>query len=465
MMSALVHLLILPLILFASIVNGRTLVKPLPADHVLRIVVGLPIRNATGLHQEIADIHNKSHPRYGQYGNPQLFLERYGPTSNHVEQVSSYLKNHSLTIRAVSKTNVILTVEGKVQSMQSAFQMNLNLYQSETVPLFFDTDFEPILPVGVLGVVGFHNHTKLSRIGGRAAMTRQLVMSDDEDKKAKRRAKKKKKKKKTSYPTKRPSSSPTLFFTPQPTASPLVTPTASPSVTPTASPSVTPTASIAPTSQPPSTPTVLTSTPTIATLTPTSSPTASPTNPTQGPTQPTISPTGLPKMKPPSLYRFSSIAPQDFLAAYSFGTDYTGTGQIGGLYELDSYYSSDISEYTSTFNLPNVPLVNACLNGVGCPSPGSGMDEVTLDIDLMIAAAPGLASLYVYQAPNTLSDGLLLLDQIGTDNIARVVSCSWGIPEDQGTASFFFHGKHCVCDDGVQWTVLFCSIRGFRGVW
>ena len=50
--------------------------------------------------------------------------------------------------------------------------------------------------------------------------------------------------------------------------------------------------------------------------------------------------------------------------------------------------------------------------------------EVTLDIDMAIAMAPGLSSIIVYMAPNP-SPWVDMLSQMANDNLARQLSCSW----------------------------------------
>ena len=110
---------------------------------------------------------------------------------------------------------------------------------------------------------------------------------------------------------------------------------------------------------------------------------------------------------------------QDFRTAYVPGTTLTGTGQSVALFELDGYYAADITNYEALAGLPAVPLVN-----VGSVTPGinGGIAEVSLDIEMVIAMAPGLAHVYVYEGTNPDS----VLNQIVTGNLAKQISCSWG---------------------------------------
>ena len=68
-----------------------------------------------------------------------------------------------------------------------------------------------------------------------------------------------------------------------------------------------------------------------------------------------------------------------------------------GLLEFDTYYPSDISSYERLAGV-SVPLTTVPVDG-GVSSPGSGNDEVSLDISVAMSIAPGLSKIVVYEAP------------------------------------------------------------------
>jgi subtilase family serine protease len=117
----------------------------------------------------------------------------------------------------------------------------------------------------------------------------------------------------------------------------------------------------------------------------------------------------------------------DFRNAYAPGVTLTGAGQSVGLLELDGYTNTDIKAYENLAGLPNVPLINIDVtNYTG--SIGSGQTEVTLDIDMAIAMAPGLSAVYVFQAGS--STGVTgfddILDSMASSNQIKQFSSSWG---------------------------------------
>ena len=127
----------------------------------------------------------------------------------------------------------------------------------------------------------------------------------------------------------------------------------------------------------------------------------------------------------------------DFRTAYVPGTTLTGAGQAVGLLQFDGFYASDITTYESQAGLPNVPLTVVPVDG-GVSTPGSGAVEVSLDIEMVISMAPGIAHIYVYEAPNTTGLWDDLLSRMANDNLAKQLSCSWGGGSPDATAEVIF---------------------------
>ena len=123
----------------------------------------------------------------------------------------------------------------------------------------------------------------------------------------------------------------------------------------------------------------------------------------------------------------------DFRAAYVPGVTLTGAGQSVGLLEFDSgFYASDIAAYVSMAGLPGVPVKMVLLDGYN-GGPGDGNDEVSLDVEMAISMAPGLASVIVYEG-STTDD---ILNRMATDNLAMQLSASWTYGIDAGSDQDF----------------------------
>jgi subtilase family serine protease len=139
--------------------------------------------------------------------------------------------------------------------------------------------------------------------------------------------------------------------------------------------------------------------------------------------------------------------------APDFGPSSKGAGVNLAVFELSAYQHSDILTWAHTFYGPgyNPPLVDitvdggplapVCPAGDTCPGFANGYAgdiEVDADIEMQLAISPNARHLLVYNAPNDFT-GQTELDEytkIAKDNIADVVSSSWGVCENDLTAAY-----------------------------
>ena len=124
------------------------------------------------------------------------------------------------------------------------------------------------------------------------------------------------------------------------------------------------------------------------------------------------------------------LAPADILKAYNLDiSQFNGAGQTMAVLELDGYVASDIASYASQFKISHPPILQNVLVDGYSGAAGAGADEVTLDIELMMAVAPGAAKILVYESLNSDKGLIDVLQRMATDNIAKQISTSWGSSE------------------------------------
>jgi hypothetical protein len=116
----------------------------------------------------------------------------------------------------------------------------------------------------------------------------------------------------------------------------------------------------------------------------------------------------------------------DFRAAYAPGVSLEGGGQQVALVEFDGYYLNDILNYRRLTGSPAIGLTNVLVDGYsGLPDfDSASVGEVSLDIELVNAMAPGLSQILVYEEQlfSPVDD---MLNQIATDDLANQISSSW----------------------------------------
>lgn len=129
----------------------------------------------------------------------------------------------------------------------------------------------------------------------------------------------------------------------------------------------------------------------------------------------------------------------DLRNAYLPGVAVTGANETVAIVALDSYVDTDVTKYESCPDCnpppsnwaPNVPVKIVPLDGLVLPPPAPATNETILDIDMVIAMAPGVAEIDVYEAPYTLAhtkqvnDILALIANPFGERLANQISCSW----------------------------------------
>jgi subtilase family serine protease len=148
----------------------------------------------------------------------------------------------------------------------------------------------------------------------------------------------------------------------------------------------------------------------------------------------------------------------DFRNAYVPTVTLNGSGQSVGLLELDSYYANDITNYEAAAGLARVTLQNVPVDGFSfTPTTNANfVGEVSLDIEVAIAMAPGLSKVIIYGATNNGATFVDILHRMATDNAAKQLSSSWFIfnnpNADQYYLQFAAQGQsffQCAGDDGA----------------
>jgi hypothetical protein len=126
----------------------------------------------------------------------------------------------------------------------------------------------------------------------------------------------------------------------------------------------------------------------------------------------------------------------DLAAAYNFDGLYAegfhGEGMSAALVEFDDYHASNLAGIESCYGLKTPVTRRLVDGGIGGP-PGAGEDEVASDISVILEMLPKLSHLYVYEAPSSGTSEIDLYDAFVTDDVAPVLSSSWGGCEELNT--------------------------------
>lgn len=138
---------------------------------------------------------------------------------------------------------------------------------------------------------------------------------------------------------------------------------------------------------------------------------------------------------------------KDYRNAYVPGTSLTGQGEVAGLVEFQGYDPNDIQTYENLAGYSSVTLSNVLLDGITVNSAGTLHDggnsgEISGDIEMIIAMAPGLLNLVVCEGDfDNDASGDNVFEELGYPShgepMPYQISCSWGFSPDNITSNKF----------------------------
>ena len=125
----------------------------------------------------------------------------------------------------------------------------------------------------------------------------------------------------------------------------------------------------------------------------------------------------------------SGLTPSQIAGIYDANPVYStmntkGQGVTLGLMEFSHFTPGDIIGYESQYGLGTVALQYISVQGG--TTDHSGALEVELDIEMMVALAPLVDHIQVYEAPNTDLGDIWGYYQIAQDDQSNAISTSWG---------------------------------------
>jgi kumamolisin len=114
----------------------------------LNLSIGLQLRDPSGLDSLLSAIYDPNSPQYQQYLTPDQFEQMYAPTSDQVQQVSTYLQSQGMTVTSVAPNNLLIDATATVSQVQSAFSVNISTYQTGSHTFYANTN-SPSIPTSI----------------------------------------------------------------------------------------------------------------------------------------------------------------------------------------------------------------------------------------------------------------------------------------------------------------------------
>jgi PKD repeat protein len=133
----------------------------LPASQQLSLAIGLPLHHRDALTNLLRQIYDPTSPNCHHYLTPEQFNEQFGPTDQDYQSLITFAREHALTVTATHPNRMVLDVSASVATVETAFNVRLQLYRHPTENrMFYAPDREPSLDpeVPVLHIEGLDNY-------------------------------------------------------------------------------------------------------------------------------------------------------------------------------------------------------------------------------------------------------------------------------------------------------------------
>jgi hypothetical protein len=130
--------------------NVLPLLGPVPADTVIRLSIGLPIRDRAGLNTFIKRVSDPKDPMFRQYLTPAQFDATYGASDADYQALKDWATSSSgFAIKATYPSNLLLSVAGTAAQIERALFVNLVYRRRRDGSSFIAVDREPSLDLSV----------------------------------------------------------------------------------------------------------------------------------------------------------------------------------------------------------------------------------------------------------------------------------------------------------------------------
>lgn len=159
--------------------TNAVFLEKLDADMPIPITFVLPLRNEKALEEVIQSIYDPADQQnYGKYLTSEEFIQMFAPTQEDYDAVIAYAKGLGLNIVGTHPNRTLLNVSGPTKSIESAFNLNLDLYQQTSGRKFYAPNNDPEVPNVIAsvisGVVGLDNQAVWRPLNRRKEMGAEM---------------------------------------------------------------------------------------------------------------------------------------------------------------------------------------------------------------------------------------------------------------------------------------------------
>lgn len=137
-------------------VQHAQFVQSADVSQQLQLSIGLQVRNSSDLDALLTALYDPQSPQYQHYLTPDQFTQLFAPTSDQVQQVTSYLQSQGMTVTSVAPNNLLIDATANVAQAQQSFQVQINKYQMGA-RTFYANAQAPSIPTSLSSLIASIN--------------------------------------------------------------------------------------------------------------------------------------------------------------------------------------------------------------------------------------------------------------------------------------------------------------------
>lgn len=146
---------------------ARPLLGPVPQNTQISLAIGLPIRNAAALNDQIKQVSDPKNANFRKFITQAEFKTTYGATDADYQSLQNWSDASGFTTTATYSNNLLLSVNATAALIEQAFFVNLVLRQRTDGTPFVSVDRNPSLnlAVPILEVGGLNDYFPPRNLG------------------------------------------------------------------------------------------------------------------------------------------------------------------------------------------------------------------------------------------------------------------------------------------------------------
>jgi hypothetical protein len=133
-----------------GLLKRSQLLGPTNPNAPITIMVGLRLRNATGLETYVNTLLHPHGTRH--YLTPDQIAKAYGPLPVNQQAVIDYLQQAGFTVTTTFKHRLLIGFQGTIARAESAFHIQINTYRAPNGRQFYAPTTDPSVPASFVSL-------------------------------------------------------------------------------------------------------------------------------------------------------------------------------------------------------------------------------------------------------------------------------------------------------------------------